>query len=684
MKPPAQRSSWTADNGNGTYTNPIFFEEFSDPDVIQVGDDYFMAGTSMHVMPGIPVLHSRDLVNWTLASYVYDRIDLSPGFRLEEGREIYGQGTWAPTLRHHNGVFYVLTNVNGHRTQVFRTTDPFGKWQHNELNVSFHDLSILFDGDKVYAIHGHQEIHMVELNAALTEVVPDSGRVIIQEGSGMGEGVHFYKFHGKYYILSAVWDPVCYMVCARAERPDGPYEITTISAEESFGISMGWRLVGNGRQSPPFDQLVPPHPTRLSRIPLHQGGIVETRSGEWWALAMMDYNGVGRVTALSPITWRDGWPYFGLPGNLGRSPRTWRKPDTGVVSEPRALFDRNDDFSGPALNPVWQWNHHPDDSKWSLSENPGHLRLHSLPAPDFWWARNSLTQRAVGPESIATAEVDLTGMLTADTAGLALLGFPHAWVGIVRTPEGFMLRHFDQSDGSTTELPFAGNRVWLRVHGDFDNDLANFLFSTDGVTFESIGTPFRMIWQAKTFQGMRYALFHYNTGGGAGGHVDVARFTLEEPRPRGLPRPIPAGETVTFTSLADGSLLAVRNGVLESVAADSPVANSPAARFRIVDCGLGRVALFNEAYQAFLGSTTLGLSGDVRIRRGLATPGESEMFQWIDQLRGDLTLLSLATHRYIKSAPEDVGPVSAHHPGPCPTRRDGSCFLWEISTPVHS
>ncbi|MCU0794302.1 MAG: glycoside hydrolase 43 family protein [Opitutaceae bacterium] len=324
MPAPSSNASWTADNGDGTYTNPLFFEEFSDPDVIRVGDDYYLAGTSMHVMPGIPILHSRDLVNWTLASYVYDRLALSPGFHLAEGKEIYGQGTWAPTLRHHAGVFYVLTNVNGHRTQVFRATDPRGPWTRNELNVSFHDLSILFDDDgRVYAIHGHQEIHQVELNSALTEVIPGTHRIIIPEGSGMGEGVHFYKFRGRYFILSSVWDPVCYMVGARADRPEGPYEITTLSADESFGISMGWRIAGNGRIPPPFKK-VPPHPTRLSRIPLHQGGLVETASGEWWALSMMDHNGVGRVTALSPVTWQDGWPYFGLPGNLGRTPRTPR------------------------------------------------------------------------------------------------------------------------------------------------------------------------------------------------------------------------------------------------------------------------------------------------------------------------------------------------------------------------
>jgi beta-xylosidase len=134
---------------------------------------------------------------------------------------------------------------------------------------------------------------------------------------------------------------------------------------------------------------------------------------------MQDHNSVGRLTSLSPVTWVDGWPYFGLPGNLKRSPSIWVKPNTGAVSPIASPYQRSDDFSGPKLIPVWQSNHLPDDSKWSLSERPGYLRLHSLPAADFWWARNSLTQRAIGPESTATTELDGNGLKASDVAGLA-------------------------------------------------------------------------------------------------------------------------------------------------------------------------------------------------------------------------------------------------------------------------
>jgi beta-xylosidase len=160
----------------------------------------------------------------------------------------------------------------------------------------------------------------------LTDIVPGTERTIIPPEAGMGEGVHFYKIAGKYYIFSAWFAGRMRMPCARADAPAGPYEVNLeISADEDFGIGEGARLKLPG---PPF-VIVPPDSARLGRMSLHQGGIVDTLSGEWWGFSMMDYNSVGRLTCLSPITWQDGWPYFGLPGNLKRTPRIWAKPNTG-------------------------------------------------------------------------------------------------------------------------------------------------------------------------------------------------------------------------------------------------------------------------------------------------------------------------------------------------------------------
>lgn len=262
--------TWTADNGNGTFSNPLFYDEFSDPDVIRVGDDYYMTGTTMHTMPGLPILHSCDLVNWEFLSYAVERLDLGPQFRLEEGENIYGRGIWAPSFRYHRGTFYIFSNVNGQTTQLFTAKNPKGPWAQTKMKRGFHDLSVLFDDDgKIYVVWGCDEVRLAELDQTLTDIVPGSEKVIVPRGSGAGEGSHFYKIDGKYFITSTNWDPVCYQVVLRADKPEGPYEMRVMSAEENLGVGTGWRLA-NERSNPPFE-LIPPIENYVGRIPMHQG-----------------------------------------------------------------------------------------------------------------------------------------------------------------------------------------------------------------------------------------------------------------------------------------------------------------------------------------------------------------------------------------------------------------------------
>lgn len=669
MQPISPRT-WTSDNGNGTFSNPLFYDEFSDPDLIRVGNDFYLTGTTMHAMPGLPVLHSRDLVNWKLLAYAFERLDLGPGFRLEQGQEIYGQGIWAPCFRYHNGTFHIFSNINQHATQHFTAADPSGPWARSEMNGSFHDLSVLFDDDgKAYIIWGYQSIHFAQLNDDLNGVVPGTQLVIIPPEAGMGEGVHFYKIDGMYYITSAWYAGRMRMPCARASRPEGPYEVNLeISADEDFGLADGARIYN--KQGPPFE-ILPRDPSRLGRMSMHQGGIVDTPTGEWWGFSMMDYNSVGRLTCLSPVTWQDGWPYFGLPGNLGRTPRIWVKPGTGETHPPAAPFSRGDDFNGPRLNPLWQWNHAPDDSRWSLNERPGWLRLHALPAADFWRARNTLTQRGIGPESTVTVELDISGMQDGCAAGLGLLNFPYAWLGVTRRQGRLALERYDQGAGVVTQIALDESHVWLRARCDFIAELAWFSYSVDGVDFHPAGGSFELIYNLYTFQGVRCALFHYNTSGEPGGFADFRRFTVDEPHPRGLMRPIPTGQAVTLETAADGSCIAAANGELMVVPAGSPLAERAAARFSVVDRGLGRVALRVDGL--YISVAAPGGPGKVTLRPG--EPGEAETFQWIETPYGDLMLLSLATHRYLQAAP-GRRELSADQPGPRPDRMDGVCLRW--------
>lgn len=668
--------TWSADNGNGTFTNPLFYEEFSDPDIIRVGDDYYLTGTTMHAMPGLPVLHSRDLVNWQLLGYAAERLDLGPELRLEEGREAYGQGIWAPCFRHHAGTFYIFANVNGHGTQLYTADTPAGPWRHRTMRTALHDLSVLFDDDgKIYVVWGYDELRMAQLTPDLLEIVPGTERVIVERGSGAGEGSHIYKIEGKYFITSTNFDPICYQVCLRADAPYGPYELRVISARENLGIGTGWRL-GNTREGPPF-ALQPPVENFVGCIPMHQGGIIQIQSGEWWGWSMLDHNSVGRVTALSPVTWVEGWPLFGLPGNLTRTPRTWIKPNTGFSSPPSAPFERSDEFSGPELKNCWQWNHHPVEEKWSLSEREGFLRLHALPAENFWRARNSLTQRGIGPESFAIAELDPAGLQAGDIAGLALLNLPWAWIGVARVEQGLELQFYNQQELRLLRLPITADKVWLRAHCNFDTDTGWLAYSLDGSRFTEIGGKIVMPYQLKTFQGVRYALFGYTTRAEEGGYADFDRFTVSEPRSRGLTRPIPHDRLITLTSLADSTVLVNWRNHLRPVERSSAFAAGDAALFRVLDRGQGRIALQSAATGGYV--TVKGEAGLAEVRIEAVEQGEASQFQWVDMLRGDLMLLSLHSQRHLFADPGAHSLCSAEARGARPDRKDGSCFGWQLA-----
>ncbi len=667
--------TWKSDNGNGTFTNPLFYEEFSDPDLIRVGDDYYMTGTTMHTMPGLPVLHSKDLVNWELISYAVDRLDFGPEIRMEDGKEFYGQGIWAPCFRYHDGMFYIFSNVNRYGTQIYYTKDPKGPWKHKTMIARLHDVTVLFDDDgKIYAVWGYDEVKMVQLTTDLMDVVPGTEKVIIERGSGAGEGSHIYKINGKYYITNTNYDPVCYQVCLRSDDPYGPYEVNVMSAEENFGVGQRMRIF-NTTDGPPFNIVKYPE-NYVGCIPMHQGGIVETQSGEWWGWSMLDYNSVGRVTALSPVTWKDDWPYFGLPGNLTRSPRTWVKPNTGFSSEPKAPFERDDDFNGPNLKNVWQWNHLPNDKKWSLKERKGNLRLHSLPAESFWHAKNSLTQRGIGPESYATTEVDVSKLKEGDIAGLALLNLPYAWIGIVKNKKDHLLRFYNQQEEKSIDVETDEKTIWLRAHCNFDTDIGKLSYSFDGQHFEEIGGEVIMPYQLKTFQGVRYALFNFNKNGKEGGYADFNSFQVDEPRCKGLTRPIPYNRVISLTSLADSTLLVNWRNHVRPADPSSPFTENKAAQFRVLDRGNGRIALQSVVNGGFV--TVKGQAGLAEVRIYEEDQGDASTFQWQDMLNGDIMLMSLYNHRYLNVDPRAGSLCSADARGARPDHQGGACFRWEV------
>lgn len=674
-----QQKSWTADNGNGTYTNPLFYDEFSDPDLIRVKDTFYLVGTTMHCNPGLVVLESKDLVNWDFCSYAFDRIDIDdPRFRLENGEEAYGQGIWAPCIRYHDGKFYIFSNINGIGMQVYVSSNPKGPWKHYNMGGAIHDLSVLFDQGKIFTVYGYDEVHCIEIKPDFSGYVEGSDRCLIPRGSAMGEGHHAYKINGKYYIISADYAPMGRMMCARADKLEGPYETRVISCRETMGTEhstwvMNMPMDGSMPEADKWKmEIRKPNADNMGCATLHQGGIVQLENGDWWGFSMLDFLAVGRTTCLSPVTWVDGWPYFGLINNLGRSPRTWIKPDISAKVTPHAPYIRSDNFDAGKLLPIWQWNHLPDDKQWSLKR--GKLRLNTMPAKDLYWAKNTLTQRGIGPVSIATVTLDASHLKEGDIAGLGLLNIPYEWVGVTVRNGKSILSYYDLGKDKTIESPLMKSEIYLRITGDFEHEWAQFSFSMDGVNFQNIGNKLVVPYQTKTFQGARYALFAFNQKERMGGYAEFDDFRVEEPL-ADRSRNIPLGKVGSFLNLSNHQRMQAHpRKMVYSVWKGGKEYNTTDCQFRVLDRGNGKVVLEAMNGTGYVTVTGLGLSGDLRL-----SPKETEdcLFMWQDMLHGQCMLMSLKTNRYVGLDPASGELYAADWAGTSASRLSGTVFQWE-------
>lgn len=700
----ALAQSWTADNGNGTFTNPLFYDEFSDPDILRVGDDYYLAGTTMHAVPGLVILHSKDLVNWENVSYCFPRFDFTEDrFALRNHQEIYGQGVWAPCIRYANGQFYVYTNINGKGLQCYTSKDIRGPWEHHNMKGNIYDLGVLFDDDgKIYAIHGYGTVKCTELKPDMSGPIEETERVIIPEGNGVGEGHHMYKINGIYYLISTDYRPNGRTLCSRSKSIWGPYETRVITADETYGYHAAsltevprgtkYRIGEDGTKF----GLGPLNKDATACTNAHQGGIVQYKDGSWWALLMMDFHSIGRTVCLMPITWKDGWPMIGLEGNLGRAPRTWFKPGTaeGLYAagdapvEPHAPYLRSDNFDQNQLGRIWQWNHNPDDKMWSLKK--GKLQLRTQPAEQLMWARNTLTQRVIGPRAITTVELNVKNLKAGDIAGLGNINVPCSWIGVVKMRNGenekkgkgaYTLRCFEQLTNDTIDqdITLTDGRIWLRSIGDYDHDQAQYAYSTDGKNFQTIGRMMPLSYQLISFQGSRHALFAFNKEGKNGGYAEFDNFIVEEPDADRSGN-IPYGKTLAATSAADRWFRIINKATGRPANCDphgilydtNTGDKGERTQFQIIDKGNGRVALKcrDGRYLKVYGD---GLPGDVRFTRD---EKEAEVFLWQDLLNHDFMLLSLKNHRYLGKSPTTGSPYSMDFTGPDPARRNGSVLHW--------
>lgn len=387
---------------------------------------------------------------------------------------------------------------------------------------------------------------------------------------------------------------------------------------------------------------------------------------------MLDFLAVGRTTCLSPVTWVDGWPYFGLINNLGRSPRTWIKPDISAKVTPHAPYIRSDNFDAGKLLPIWQWNHLPDDKQWSLKR--GKLRLNTMPAKDLYWAKNTLTQRGIGPVSIATVTLDASHLKEGDIAGLGLLNIPYEWVGVTVRNGKSILSYYDLGKDKTIESPLMKSEIYLRITGDFEHEWAQFSFSMDGVNFQNIGNKLVVPYQTKTFQGARYALFAFNQKERMGGYAEFDDFRVEEPL-ADRSRNIPLGKVGSFLNLSNHQRMQAHpRKMVYSVWKGGKEYNTTDCQFRVLDRGNGKVVLEAMNGTGYVTVTGLGLSGDLRL-----SPKETEdcLFMWQDMLHGQCMLMSLKTNRYVGLDPASGELYAADWAGTSASRLSGTVFQWE-------
>lgn len=505
----------------GVMHNPMLWADVPDPDVIRVGDDFYMVSTTMHLMPGCPVMHSKDLVNWETISYVFDRIEDTPRYDLEEGT-VYGRGQWATSIRYRDGRFYLLFSPNDapHKSYIYTTTDPAGKWELLARSEHFHDASLLLDDDgRAYVFSGSGDIRLRELNPDLSGVKPGGiDQVVIRPDSaarGLHEGSRVIKHNGKYYAFVINWPSgkARRQLCYRADSITGPYEKMTVLLSQ-FG---GFPYVG-------------------------QGCLVDDADGNWWGVIFQDRGGVGRVLTLNPATWRDGWPMLG--DAEGHVPATIEKK---IVPLKNAGVVASDDFSDGKKNILWEWNHNPIDSLWSLTERRGWLRLNAAKAENLFLARNTISQRMEGPGCEGVVKLDLKGMKPGDRAGFAAFNGDSGLLTVVDDGNGRKLvaqtssvaigePNHGVTDVVTEDIatvPLKGNKLWLRISADFrpGQDLATFAYSLDGKKWTPIGEPFKMRFDyRRLFMGTRFAIFNYNVNG-AGGYLDIDEFDYRKTEP---------------------------------------------------------------------------------------------------------------------------------------------------------
>ncbi len=530
----ALKHTWTADNGAGKYVNPILNGDFPDPDVIRVGDTYYMVSTTMYLFPGATIMKSKDLVNWEYCANPLQQIANDDNYNLLNGKDHYAQGQWASSLSYHNGKFYLYfisygkDNSEG-RNVMLTTTDPEGQWNMEYWPEHYYDSGWLFDdgenGDGyVYVACGIGDIWVNKLDGKTLKKI--SSTKVISARDGL-EGSHMYHIGDFYYLYLTTGGYWRGQTIYRSKNPMGPYEeMPNLNGYPNE--QMGNAFCDNA---------------------IHQGALVETQTGEWWTIMFRDAGAIGRVPYLEPVKWQDGWPIIGNKGkDVSKTtsttvPKYYQKPDVGAQYS-RTYLPTNDTFTGFTLGKQWAWNHNPDNEAWSLLENPGQLRLHTTGiSAKLDHARNSLTQRILGYNhegmtmaskatlSYGTIKMNVANMKEGDVAGLSVFQDPYSYIGVKMVDGKRHLYYYHSEYDDKKESDLLGDAIdsdviYLRAKVNFVSNSVEYSYSLDNEKYTKFGNGMTPRFTLKIFVGQRFYIFNYATKQN-GGYVDIDWFSTE-------------------------------------------------------------------------------------------------------------------------------------------------------------
>lgn len=494
---------WVADNGDGTYKNPVIHADYSDPDVIRVGDDFYMTASSFNAVPGLPVLQSKDLVNWKLVSHVFTR---QPPFEVYSKPQ-HGNGVWAPSLRYHEGEFYIYYSDPDYGIYLVKAKSPMGPWSEPLLikeAKGWIDPCPLWDADgNAYLVSAMAASRSgVKSILVVSRLSPD-GTKLLDDGAMVFdghdrhptvEGPKFYKRNGYYYIFAPAGGvEEGWQLVLRSKNIYGPYEGKIVLAQ------------GKTRVNGP-----------------HQGAWVDTQTGEQWFMHFQDKGAYGRVVHLQPMRWIADWPVIGADPDgdgTGEPVLTYKKPNVGR-SWPTITPPDSDEFAGNGLGLQWQWHANPQPNWAFPAGGLGFLRIFNVPLPEdfrnLWDVPNLLLQKFSAPEFTVTTKLTFTPRTDDEETGLVVMGLDYAYVSLKKKSEGLFVSQTVAKDAESgakgkegAGVALKGNTFYLRVKVSKDA-ICTFSYSNDGTTFSPVGEPFPA--RKGKWIGAKVGLFAVRTG----------------------------------------------------------------------------------------------------------------------------------------------------------------------------